>query len=298
MQVQRPHQPQQETANAAKWKKKEKEKNKNKKAEKSSLDVSKPNYLIYLDSIKSSSNYFSKLPKSTSNSHKIKFLLDTGASCNIVNKREYLHKYLDTTDETVTTANGEKVRIKGYGDVLWRTTDINGKVIAIKIKNVKLIPKMTENLLSLSSIFTQYKNATEIERKNDDLILKIRNNQVRFKMSNKLFKNVDSKEFPINVSAVKTTNISEDNFRMEHLRMAHLNSQDLAILLRSQGYKINDKTIKDFTCNECSKSKSTVKRPFNIGPIADKSITQPGQLIQKIQTSLAQKNPTTIEISQ
>ena len=113
---------------------------------------------------------------------------------------------------------------------------------------------MTENLLSLSSIITQYKNATEIERKNDDLILKIRNNQVRFKMSNKLFKNVDSKEFHINVSAVKTTNISEDNFRMEHLRMAHLNSQDLAILLRSQGSKIKNKTINNFTCDECCKS--------------------------------------------
>jgi len=44
---------------------------------------------------------------------------------------------------------------------------------------------MTENLLSLSSIFMQYKNATEIKRENDDLVLKIKNNQVRFKMTEK-----------------------------------------------------------------------------------------------------------------
>ena len=69
-------------------------------------------------------------------------------------------------------------------------------------------------------------------------------------MTEKLFKNIDSKrEFQINVNAVKTTNISETDFKNEHLKMAHLNSQDLAILLRSQGYKINNKTIKDFTCN-------------------------------------------------
>ena len=61
--------------------------------------------------------------------------------------------------------------------------------------------------------------------------------------------------------------------------MAHLNAQDLAIILRSRGVKIENKTINNFTCDECLKSKSTVKRPFNIGPIANKSITLPGQLI-------------------
>ena len=37
--------------------------------------------------------------------------------------------------------------------------------------------------------------------------------------------------------------------------------------------------MKEFTCEDCSKSKSTIKRPCNIGPIADESITLPGQLI-------------------
>ena len=95
-------------------------------------------------------------------------------------------------------------------------------------------------------------------------------------MTEKLFKNEpDPKEFSNNVSAVKTTNItdedvkkttniSEENFRTEHFRMAHLNSLDLVILLRSRGVKIENKTINNFTCDECLKSKSTVKRPFNM----------------------------------
>ncbi len=92
-------------------------------------------------------------------------------------------------------------------------------------------------------------------------------------------KTTNSVPDPINVvKAVKTT-ISNEEFKTEHLRMAHLNAQDLAILLRSRGVKIEKKTISNFTCDECLKSKSTVKRPFNIGPIADKSITLPGQLI-------------------
>ena len=137
---------------------------------------------------------------------------------------------------------------------------------------------MTENLLSLSSIFTQHKNATEIERKNDDLILKIRNNQVRFKMTNKIFKNVDPKEFPINVNADKTTNISEDEFKKEHLKIVHLNSQDLAIWLRANCFIINNKTIKDYTCQECLKAKSNIKIPVQTGRIAGENTT-PGSFI-------------------
>ena len=61
--------------------------------------------------------------------------------------------------------------------------------------------------------------------------------------------------------------------------MAHLNSQNLATLLRSQGSKIENKIVKEFICEDCCKTKSTVKRPFDIGPIADKSVKNPGDLI-------------------
>ena len=68
---------------------------------------------------------------------------------------------------------------------------------------------------------------------------------------------------------MKTTNITDEKFKMEHIKVAHLNAQDLAILLRSKGVKIENKIIKNFTCEDCSTAKSAVKRPFNIGPIAD-----------------------------
>ena len=64
-----------------------------------------------------------------------------------------------------------------------------------------------------------------------------------------------------------------------NIKIAHLNAQDLAILLRSKGIIVKNETIKKFNCEECCKSKSTVQRPFNIGPIADKSIKNPGELI-------------------
>ena len=39
------------------------------------------------------------------------------------------------------------------------------------------------------------------------------------------------------------------------------------------------KNAQEFICEECCKTKSTVKRPFDIGPIADKSVKNPGDLI-------------------
>ena len=209
MQVQR--QPQQEHSANAAWKKKSerKEKVKNKGGEeKSSIDSSKPNLFNNFNpnSIKSFSKY----------SHKIKFLIDTGATCHIVNKRSYFDKYHEqTTKETVTVANGEKAQINGYGEILWKTKDINGKSITVKIRNVKLIPTMTENLLSLSSIFEQYKNASKIDGEKDHINLKIRNNTIKFKLSNMLFKNMEDNKrenflTSTNVKAVKTTNITEE----------------------------------------------------------------------------------------
>ena len=74
-----------------------------------------------------------------------------------------------------------------------------------------------------------------------------------------LFKN-SAPTNSINVNVIKTTKeiITDEKFRDEHLKMAHLNSQDLATLLRSKGFKIENKTINNFTCDECLKSKSTV----------------------------------------
>ena len=57
-----------------------------------------------------------------------------------------------------------------------------------------------------------------------------------------LFKNMEDNKrekdnlISTDVKAVKTTNISEDEFKKEHLKLVHLNSQDLAILLRSRGF--------------------------------------------------------------
>ena len=218
-------------------------------------------------------------------------MLDTGATDHFVNDRKLLSKFIEEKS-FIWLADNSKAECPGYGTMFWKTNDKNGKEITIKLKSVRVIPNLHQNILSLSTIFQQYQNATEIRRDDNNFLLKIRNNEIEFKLQGKLFKNLVGDS--INLSAVKTTNsvsdpinvvkavkttISNEEFKTEHIRMAHLNAQDLAIVLRSRGVKIENKTINNFKCDECLKSKSTVKRPFNIGPIADESIKNPGELI-------------------
>ena len=277
MQVQRHHPPHQEEVSSmktsGKWKKNKKEKKgKGHSVEGSIIDSSKlfnPN----LNSIKTSSYSMFQ-----TRSHRLDFMLDTGATCNFIKDRQLLTDFIEEKS-FIWLADNSKTECTGHGTLLWKTLDINGKKITIILKKVCVIPTLHQNILSLSAIFKQYPNATEIKRDKNNLLLKIRNNTVEFQLKENLFKNLKERN-SINVNAVvKTTNITDEEFRMERIKIAHLNAQDLAILLRSKGIIVKNETIKKFNCEECCKTKSTVQRPFNIGPIADKSIKNPGELI-------------------
>ena len=220
-------------------------------------------------------------------------MLDSGASDHFVKDKTLLTNFVEEKS-FIWLADNSKVECPGYGTLFWKTTEINGKDVTIKLKGVRVIPNLHQNILSLSSIFQQYQNATEIRRDDNNILLKIRNNEILFKLTDNLFKNL-VKSDSINLSVVKTTNlvtdsinldavkttkenISIEKLRNEHLKMAHLNSQDLASALRSQGFKISNKIIKDFICEDCLKTKSTIKRPEQTGRIAGENTT-PGSFI-------------------
>ena len=222
-------------------------------------------------------------------------MLDTGATSNFINDRKLLINFIEEKS-FIWLADNSKSECIGHGTLRWKTKDkISGKDITIRLNEVRVIPNLAQNILSLSAIFHQYPNATEIMRDKNNLLLKIRKDTIEFKLTEKLFKNISKESDSISVSVIKTTNLVSDSinlgavkttkenisiekFRNEHLKMAHLNSQDLASVLRSQGYKISNKTIKDFNCEDCLKTKSTIKRPEQTGRIAGENTT-PGSFI-------------------
>ena len=118
-----------------KWKKKKKEKKgKGNSVEGSIIDSSKlfnPN----LNSIKKISNYLFS-PKS----HKINFMLDSGATSHFINDRAMLTNFIEDKI-SINLADNSKTNSEGYGMVLWKTVDKNtGKDITIKLKKFTLYP--------------------------------------------------------------------------------------------------------------------------------------------------------------
>ena len=126
-------------------------------------------------------------------------MLDTGATDHFVNDRKLLSNFIEERS-FIWLADNSKAECPGYGTMFWKTTDKNGKEITIKLKGVRVIPNLHQNILSLSAIFQQYQNATEIKRDDKNLLLKIRNNEIEFKLQGKLFKNLVGDS--INLSAV------------------------------------------------------------------------------------------------
>ena len=144
-------------------------------------------------------------------------------------------------------SDNSKTNCDGYGMFFWKTLEINEKEIPIKFKYVYLVTNLHQNILFLSAIFKQSSNATEIRRDDNNLLLKIRNNEIEFKLKENLFKNL-VKSDSIIVNAVKTTKetCSMEKFTADHQKMAHLNSQDLASALRSQGFEISKNSWRQY----------------------------------------------------
>ncbi len=88
-------------------------------------------------------------------------MLDTGATCNFIKDRKLLTNFIEEKSY-IWLADNSKTECTGHGTLLWKTNDKNGKEITMKLKSVRAIPNLHQNILSLSAIFQQYQNATDI----------------------------------------------------------------------------------------------------------------------------------------
>ena len=74
--------------------------------------------------------------------------------------------------------------------------------------------------------------------------------------------------------------VSSEEFAYQHFKLGHLNNQDLASALRSNGFTVTNETMKGFLCEHCLLSKSTTLSVSMPQPtIASKDTINPGDWI-------------------
>lgn len=80
------------------------------------------------------------------------WLLDSGATCHIVNHRDFFDNLDDTVREVVYVANGAKVVAKGRGRGVMKVVDDKNRCRVITVEEALFVPEMNTNLLSVKML--------------------------------------------------------------------------------------------------------------------------------------------------
>lgn len=85
----------------------------------------------------------------------IKWLLDSGCSDHIVNSDEYFTTFTNLVNPVeIKVGDGFSLKANKIGNIV-TYFDVNGKMIETEITNIYYVPKMKQNLLSVSAITKQ-----------------------------------------------------------------------------------------------------------------------------------------------
>lgn len=178
--------------------------------------------------------------------------IDSGASSHMTNEKKLLRDLRCTTSADVLAANNEKMSVDGVGSVS-QTIKVNGEDRNIMIENVRYIPKLCANLLSVSQIVLR--DLEVVFNKNGCVVLDKQRNAVACgSLVNNLFK-LDTVEME---SACAVNNVS-DSTALWHRRLGHVSLSNMNFI--SDHIKGDLKLKSDMKCITCIKGKQS-RLPF------------------------------------
>ncbi|KAK2580008.1 hypothetical protein KPH14_010773 [Odynerus spinipes] len=83
-----------------------------------------------------------------------KWYLDSGATSHMTHNKDFFTKLEKISDSKVRIANGQYEEVKGIGEGNI-TCEENGKITAIKVKDVLFVPTLMDNLLSVKKLIAK-----------------------------------------------------------------------------------------------------------------------------------------------
>ena len=182
------------------------------------------------------------------------WLLDSGATNHVCNKRELFCKFVSTSPESISTANSW-VKATGVGDVYFDMY-LNGKTKRVKFMDVLFVPEIKRNLLSVSKITD--KGKTVILHDSEATIRTINNEIIAraFKENGLYVIQGDCSENKIKPEVFQ---INQKPMEVWHKRFCHVNENFLRTMVKNDLVKGLDLSLskKPDLCDDCCITKST-----------------------------------------
>lgn len=205
------------------------------------------------------------------------WILDSGCSNHMTNRREWLVNVRNSTNGDVTVANNEKLCVKEMGDVLLQLEG-DGCTINAEIKDVLFVPNICANLLSVSQMA---RRGLSIKFQDDGCEIFGQNGTLAGKAS--LINGIYT------MNQVKATGLlvnSSQNQELWHRRLGHIGLQRLQKLRNGLADGLNFVAEQRKECETCLKGKQT-RKPFK------RSNSKTNQVLELVHSDVC--GPTTID---
>lgn len=240
------------------WKKKlreEREKEMKKKESVNNVEEEEDDIMVVTESDSEDAN---NLALAVSNKV-IKFKVDSGATCHLCNDREAFSS-LQKPDSrmTVTVANSQRLEVQGIGTIHVRLTDVNGTSFTRTMENVKLVPDLTHNLLSVRRLAKVGHKTTFDEPDRGEIVFNT-------KPSHKVMLPLVNNLYELSAELVQKKDTAYNTFEPEsaatlqvwHERFGHSDKRKLIKLSKEvEGMVITDiDTGLDVVCESCLRGK-------------------------------------------
>lgn len=203
------------------------------------------------------------------------WIIDSGASCHMTYRREWLTDYRPITEEVVSLSDDMQCAVSGKGTVNIKKL-INGQWSKARIENVLHVPQIKKNLFSVGAsakkgFCTIFNEQTVIFKKDKSV------QAVGYKQSNDIYRLL----FKVITRAThfcEEANISATNLQTWHERLGHINVKTLKQAVENtavQGIKLSSE--EQFFCEPCQFGKGH-RLKFNKNKSQENHWT-PGELI-------------------
>ena len=193
-----------------------------------------------------------------------RWLLDSGASNHMTSDRTGMYDYAES-DKYVRIGDGSNMKVEGIGKLDIQVVDSTGKERTVTLKNVRYVPGLTYNLLSLGRILENGLNISYEEQR-----MFVGNHQIKFELTERI-KTDGADLFALSATRIEDKVHLTMDAQVLHEQLGHPNVESTLTTAKKYGLKLRNV---HYTCEHCVMGKSRQK---NVNTVATSKSGRAGE---------------------